>query len=116
MKATRSSAAASRRRLFGLLLPILLLGVHFELTFSAAEHDSGTLDEPPNLLAGHYLWKTGHYNIDREHPPLARLIESLPLLLMPLETAVPNPDGSMPAYWPLSVEFPTRTPYPPIRC
>ncbi len=105
MKATRSSAAAPRRGLFGLLLPILLLGVHFGLTFTAAEHDSGTLDEPPNLLAGHYLWKTGDYNIDREHPPLARLIESLPLLLLPLAPAVPNPDGSMPAYWPLSVEF-----------
>ncbi len=100
-----STAAVRRSRLFGLLLPILLLLVLFGLNFGAARHDSGIMDEPPNLVAGHYLWKTGHYNIDREHPPLARLIEALPLLFLPVETAGSNPDGSMPAYWPLSVEF-----------
>jgi hypothetical protein len=71
----------------------------------AARHDSGVMDEPPNLVAGHYLWKTGRYNIDREHPPLARLIEALPLLALPIETAKPRPDGTMPPYWPLSVQF-----------
>lgn len=100
-----STASARRSRLFGLLLPILLLLVLFGLTYGAARHDSGTMDEPPTLLAGHYLWKTGRYNIDREHPPLARLIEALPLLALPVETARSNPDGSMPPYWPLSVEF-----------
>ena len=88
------------------LLPVaLLLLVSFGLLAGAARHDSGIMDEPPNLVAGHYLWKTGHYNIDREHPPLARLIESLPLLFLPVEMAQSNPDGSMPPYWPLSVEF-----------
>ena len=100
-----SARPASRNRPRDLLPAALLLLVFFGLLSGAARHDSGIMDEPPNLVAGHYLWKTGHYNIDREHPPLARLIEALPLLLLPIETAQPRPDGTMPPYWPLSVEF-----------
>ena len=93
------------RRVLTALIPILLLGALFGLTYRAARHDSGIMDEPPNLVAGHHLWKTGRYDIDREHPPLARLIEALPLLFLPINEAEANADGSMPPYWPLSVEF-----------
>ena len=106
MSSDRSNARSRRTtRLAGVLPAVLLLGTLGGLSFSAARHDSGTMDEPPNLLAGHYLWKTGRYTIDREHPPLARLIETIPLLFLPVKTAQPNPDGTMPAYWPLSVRF-----------
>jgi hypothetical protein len=100
-----NTVPGTRLKPLNLLLPILLLLVLFGLSYGAAQHDSGIMDEPPNLVAGHYLWKTGHYNIDREHPPLARLIEALPLLFLPVEMAQSNPDGTMPPYWPLSVEF-----------
>jgi len=39
-----------------------------------------TSDEPPNLLAGYQAWKSGQFQVYNTHPPLARLLFTLPLL------------------------------------
>jgi hypothetical protein len=41
---------------------------------------SATSDEPIHLVAGYSYWQTRDFRINPEHPPLAKLIASLPLL------------------------------------
>jgi 4-amino-4-deoxy-L-arabinose transferase-like glycosyltransferase len=46
--------------------------------------ESVSADEPVELAAGYSYLKTGDYRLNREHPPLAKLIAALPLLAFPL--------------------------------
>jgi Dolichyl-phosphate-mannose-protein mannosyltransferase len=61
---------------------------------------SATTDEPVHLAAGYSYWKTHDFRINPEHPPLAKLIAALPLLLLhpKLDT---NDDN-----WRASAEYP----------
>jgi MFS family permease len=56
---------------------VLQLGVH-------ATTASPTIDEPTHILAGYRHLRCGDFAINREHPPLAKLIAALPLLTMDL--------------------------------
>lgn len=42
---------------------------------------SATVDEPVHLAAGYSYWVTRDFRINPEHPPLAKLLAALPLLL-----------------------------------
>jgi hypothetical protein len=44
--------------------------------------ETATWDEPLYLAAGYSYWTTGRYEINPEHPPLAKLLCSLPLYAM----------------------------------
>src|SRR5437773_2315509 len=50
---------------------------------------SATSDEPLHIAAGYSYWQTRDFRLNPEHPPLAKLISALPLLLIkpPLDTA-----------------------------
>jgi hypothetical protein len=52
-------------------------------------HLSATSDEPVHLAAGYSYWKTRDFRMNPEHPPLAKLIAALPLLVLdpPLNTS-----------------------------
>src|SRR6267143_7075519 len=41
---------------------------------------SATSDEPLHLAAGYSYWQTRDFRLNPEHPPLAKLMASLPLL------------------------------------
>jgi len=54
----------------------------------AAPRLSATSDEPVHLAAGYSYWQTRDFRMNPEHPPLAKLIAALPLIVMrtPLDT------------------------------
>ena len=68
------------------LLIVLLL----ELTFSI-RRESQTWDEACHIFAGYNYWKNGNFGDNPEHPPLVKLLATLPLL--PLALKVPDHPG-----------------------
>ncbi len=63
------------------------------LMWWAAVGESQTYDEGFHLVAGFSYWKTGDFRLNPENPPLAKLINALPLLF----TSVRMPD--LPESW-----------------
>jgi 4-amino-4-deoxy-L-arabinose transferase-like glycosyltransferase len=57
-----------------------LLGIGTALALTSLETDSVTFDETYHLVSGYSFWKTGDFRLTPDHPPLARLWASLPLL------------------------------------
>src|SRR5437764_1065183 len=43
---------------------------------------SATSDEPLHLVAGYSYWETRDFRLNPEHPPLAKLVASIPLLFI----------------------------------
>src|SRR2546425_3438314 len=43
---------------------------------------SATSDEPLHLAAGYSYWQTRDFRMNPEHPPLAKLLATLPLLML----------------------------------
>lgn len=48
--------------------------------WTAASRWSMTMDEVMHIPAGYIYWKLGDYSFNAEHPPLAKLIATIPLL------------------------------------
>src|SRR5208282_3682172 len=48
------------------------------------------------ILAGYYNWQQGDYGLNPEHPPLAKLVGTLPLLFMHLRVPSVARDASKP--------------------
>lgn len=61
------------------LLAVLLLQLGL-----SANANSITWDEDNHIFAGYMMWKTADYGLNPEHPPLVKLVATLPLLSMPL--------------------------------
>ena len=49
--------------------------------FFSVRMESQTFDEPAHLYAGYSYWVRSDYGINPEHPPLVKLVASLPLLV-----------------------------------
>jgi hypothetical protein len=64
---------------------ILLAALVCELAFSV-RNQSQTFDEACHIFAGYSYWKTGDFGVNPEHPPLLKLIATLPLLRIPLRS------------------------------
>lgn len=62
-----------------------------ELALSSRQQ-SQTSDEACHILAGYRSWKNYDFGINPEHPPLVKLVASLPLLNLPLQVP-PLPRG-----------------------
>ena len=62
----------------------LLLVLLLQLAFSV-RRNSITWDEDDHIYAGYMSWKHADYGLNPEHPPLVKLIASLPLLNMQLK-------------------------------
>jgi hypothetical protein len=71
-------------RIAAVLLAVLLI-----VQVTSALGESQTYDEAVHLAAGYSYLKTGDYRLNREHPPLAKILCALPLLIvsarLPLE-------------------------------
>ena len=50
----------------------------------AIRQESLTWDEDNHILAGYMSWKTGDFGLNPEHPPLVKLLATVPILNMPL--------------------------------
>ncbi|HET9220081.1 MAG TPA: glycosyltransferase family 39 protein [Terriglobia bacterium] len=59
------------------------------LVVSSALQDSQTQDEAVHLVSGYSYWKTGDFRLSPEHPPLSKLIASLPLLWLRADFSPP---------------------------
>src|SRR6185312_4741849 len=68
----------------------LLLVLAAELVFSIRQN-SQTFDESAHLYAGYSYWKTHDFGLNPEHPPLAKLVATLPLLRLGLTLNPPPP-------------------------
>ena len=77
-------AATVLDRLRGLpwLVPAALLLVVFSLEmFFSVRTESQTFDEPAHLYSGYSYWLHSDFGVNPEHPPLAKLVAALPLLV-----------------------------------
>ena len=80
-----SQSSRSGGRVWTLLAVSVLLAVLFlQLAFSA-RRNSITWDEDDHIYAGYMSWKHADFGLNPEHPPLIKLVSTLPLLNMPLK-------------------------------
>ena len=76
---------AGRRYAWWIVAALLLVMVS-EVALSTRQ-SSPSWDEGDHIFSGYMNWKTGEYTLNPEHPPLAKLVATLPLL--PLDLKIP---------------------------
>src|SRR5437868_6191562 len=59
-----------------------LIGIFCIQAMSAVPRLSATSDEPIHIAAGYSYWKTRDFRMNPEHPPLAKLLATIPLLAL----------------------------------
>ncbi|HTS71231.1 MAG TPA: glycosyltransferase family 39 protein [Terriglobia bacterium] len=84
-----------RRLLAGFAVATLFCIYAVEVT-RASRDLSVTWDEPTHIMAGYRYWQASDYGLNPEHPPLAKLVGALPLLLMHLRVPKVGRDCSKP--------------------
>lgn len=57
-----------------------LIVVQVALVVAMVHRESLTFDEEDHMYAGYMMWTTGDYGLNPEHPPLVKLLATLPLL------------------------------------
>lgn len=93
-----------RRRTFRLAVAALLaLMAVFEITSIRGE--SQTWDEGTHLVSGYSYLVTGDYRLNREHPPLHKYWNALPLLFMHPEFSTATADWREGRAWELGQAF-----------
>src|SRR5438876_3518 len=80
------------------VLAVILLAFILQAMF-AIPRLSSTTDEPVHIAAGYSYWQTRDFRLNPEHPPLAKLLAALPLLIVR-----PKFDISQPA-WNAGAEY-----------
>lgn len=79
-------------RHFGKLYCLLVLSIMLSIEVSTAVQESQTYDEGVHLAAGLSYWRTGDFRLNPEHPPLVKLLASVPLLFT--RASLPTGDSS----------------------
>jgi len=64
----------------------LLLAVLFLQLALSVRQESQTWDEGDHIFAGYRSWTNAEFGLNPEHPPLVKLVATLPLLRLPLQT------------------------------
>ena len=78
-----------------------LLAVHAVLLLVSAQFNFVTVDESSYIPAGLWHWQTGGFELYRVNPPLPRMLATLPLLAMDLDTdygPLPSQPGDRPEW------------------
>ena len=75
-----------RKRRVALMTAVVtcLLAVLVMQMALAIRQESLTWDEDDHIFAGYMSWKTADFGLNPEHPPLVKLLATLPILGMPL--------------------------------
>jgi dolichyl-phosphate-mannose--protein O-mannosyl transferase len=71
------------------VLVVALLAILATLLFTSVRQESQVFDEATHLFAGFEYWKHGDFGRNPEHPPLAKLVASAPVLNMGLKEPAP---------------------------
>ena len=58
----------------------VLLAVQAAQVMYVVHRESLTFDEGDHMFAGYMMWKAGDYGLNPEHPPLVKLLATLPLV------------------------------------
>src|SRR5437899_11594174 len=66
---------------------------------------SASTDEPVHLSAGYSYWQTRDFRLNPEHPPLAKLIAALPLLVFKPKLDTTSNDWNSGAEYPVAFSF-----------
>lgn len=61
-------------------LVAFLLAVQAVMVAGIVHRESLTFDEDDHMFAGYMMWHTGDYGLNPEHPPLVKLLATVPLL------------------------------------
>ncbi len=69
---------------------LLLVILEAQMMFSVRQN-SQTFDESAHIYSGYSYWKTGDFGINPEHPPLEKLVDTLPLLPTGIKDPPPHP-------------------------
>lgn len=69
---------------------VLFVILFAELFFSVRQN-SQTFDESAHIYAGYSYWKHGDFGINPEHPPVAKMLATAPLLPLHLDVQPPPP-------------------------
>jgi 4-amino-4-deoxy-L-arabinose transferase-like glycosyltransferase len=68
----------ARRWVWAAVIVLLVVqAAHFAYV---VHRESLTFDEDDHMFAGYMMWKTGDYGLNPEHPPLVKLLATLPVL------------------------------------
>lgn len=61
------------------LTVVVLMTIQTAQMVYVVHRESLTFDEDDHMFAGYMMWKTGDYGLNPEHPPLVKLLATLPL-------------------------------------
>lgn len=67
------------KRWMRILVLVLLVGEAAQMAY-VVHRESLTFDEGDHSFAGYMMWKTGDYGLNPEHPPLVKLLATIPAL------------------------------------
>ncbi len=81
----RFPALMTRQRLWTSVTIFLLLVVLCTQVLHAIRNESLTWDEGDHIFAGYETWKTSDYGLNPEHPPMVKMLATIPLLALPLK-------------------------------
>ena len=73
------------------LAAVALLVIQATLALTMVHRESLTFDEGDHMFAGYMMWKAGDYGLNPEHPPLAKLLATVPILSARLWVPPPIP-------------------------
>lgn len=73
------------------VIAFVLLSTLFVIEVSSAATESPIIDEGVHLAAGLSYWRTGDWRMNPEHPPLIKLLSTLPLLFTSVTIPTDHP-------------------------
>jgi hypothetical protein len=62
------------------LAAVALLAFQASLALTMVHRESLTFDEDDHMFAGYMMWKAADYGLNPEHPPLVKLLATVPIL------------------------------------
>ena len=62
------------------LTAVALLAIQVTLALTMVHRESLTFDEDDHMFAGYMMWKAADYGLNPEHPPLVKLLATIPIL------------------------------------
>ena len=81
----------NHRRKYYWLTAVALLVIQATLALTIVHRESLTFDEGDHMFAGYMMWKAADYGLNPEHPPLAKLLATVPVLADQLWIPPPMP-------------------------